>query len=276
MSSPTTVTLDVVLLPPPPLRRQAVSSSAGLARRMAANGYPSHFRLGAAYPHDPAGGVCEPHVSLFMLAVSPSEIPLVVDAVRAVAQALPPLYGEGEEYRHNPQGAPELYFRRSPAWVELQREVIRRVEPLRRGRLRELSPAGERLHDVLAGRVPADPAAVSQLARYGYDEVAAPDGDRFNPHVTLAWPDDPNSRIALTGLPPARTYSGPLSDIAVYGMSPYGTCTTDHGSFSLRDQRRPAPAVKPVKAAAGPTLGADRHRPAVTARPSASGFLAPS
>ncbi|SBW22491.1 hypothetical protein FDG2_2721 [Candidatus Protofrankia californiensis] len=257
MSSPTTVTLDVVLLLPHQLRAQAVSSSAELARRMADNGYPSYFRLGAAYPSGPSGSsVCEPHVSLFMLAVSPSEVPAVVDAVHTVAGTMPPLYGEGEEYRHNPQGAPEMYFRRSPAWTALQRAVIATVEPLRRGRLRDVGPSGERLHDVTAHRIPADPAVVAQLIRYGYDEVADPDRDRFNPHVTLAWPDDPNSRIDLTGLPPARTYSCVLSDIAVYGMSPYGTCTNGYGSFPLRAQDRSTSAVDDL---VSPVLGADRR-----------------
>ncbi|WP_322762117.1 hypothetical protein [Frankia sp. Cr2] len=236
MSSSTSVTLDVVLLLPRNVREQAISSSRALAARMASNGFPSHFRLGEPYDAEADGG-CEPHVSLFMLAVAPSEVPDVVDAVREVATASTPLHAVGDEYRHNPHGAPEMYFARSTAWVSLQRSVIEAVEPLRRGRLRDVGPSGERLHDVMTRRPPADPVATAQLARYGYDEVADADGDRFNPHVTLAWPDDPNSRISLTDLPPAQVYSGVLSEIAVYGMSPYGTCTTGHATFPLRTQR---------------------------------------
>ncbi len=232
VSSQACITLDVVLLLPGRAREQAVSSSKALAHRMAANGYPSHFRLGEPYPAA-AGGVCEPHVSLFMLAVTPAEIPAVVDAVRGVARVAPPLRAAGDEYRHNPHGAPEMYFARSPAWTFLQRSVIKAVEPLRRGRLREVGPAGDNLRAVVDGRLPSHPAAVAQLARYGYDEVADAGCDRFNPHVTLAWPDDPSSRVDLMELPPAQVYSGVLTELAVYGMSPYGTCTVGHATFPL-------------------------------------------
>ncbi len=242
MPSSTSVTLDVVLLLPWNVREQAISSSRALAARMASNGFPSHFRLGEPYDASAsasasADGGCEPHVSLFMLAVAPSEVPDVVEAVHGVATASPPLHAVGNEYRHNPHGAPEMYFARSAAWVSLQRSVIEEVEPLRRGRLRKVGPSGERLHDVMTCRPPANPVAAAQLARYGYDEVADGDGDRFNPHVTLAWPDDPNSRVSLTDLPPAQVYSCVLSEIAVYGMSPYGTCTTGHATFPLCAQR---------------------------------------
>jgi hypothetical protein len=213
---------------------------------MAHNGFPSYFRLGEPYTagaSDAHGdsGVCEPHVSLFMLAVAPSDVTDVVHAVRGVARTLPLLDAVGEEYRHNPHGAPEVYFARSPAWVSLQHAVIDAVEPLRRGRLREVGPSGERLPEVMTRQPPSDPIAAAQLARYGYDEVTDADGDRFNPHVTLAWPDDPNSRISLAQLPPAQVYSCVLSEIAVYGMSPYGTCTTEYAAFSLDAQYQPTP-----------------------------------
>jgi hypothetical protein len=231
-----TVTLDVVLCLPTEARNRAVASSVALARRMADVGHPSHFRLGEPYPG--GGGICEPHISLFMLAVTEPEVDGVADAVRKAADSLAPLPVRGAEYRHNPFGAPEMYYARSPAWVSLQRRVIECVEPLRQGRLRDVGPSGEPLAgavtDALAGRIPADPAAVAQLIRYGYDEVADDGiGDRFRPHVTLAWPDAASPPVDLTGLPPADLYSGELRDLAVYRMSPYGTCTTEVATLTL-------------------------------------------
>jgi hypothetical protein len=44
---------------------------------------------------------------------------------------------------------------------------------------------------------------------------------------------DPEFRIDLAGLPPAREFSGTLTELAVYGMSPYGTCTTPYGTAPL-------------------------------------------
>ena len=233
--------LDVVAVMPAELNQRALELSDRLARRMQGHGTHSHFRLGQ--PFDPgSSGTCEPHVSLFMLAVDKDDIDAVVQATRWVAAALPTLAAEGEQYRHNPFGAPELYFRKTAGWIEQQRAVIATVEPLRRGRLRETDPSGAWIEDMIKDPY-EDPARRSQLTRFGYDEVTElwnPAGgglnDRFNPHVTLAWPTNPAFRVDLAGLPPAREFSGMLSELAVFGMSPYGTCTTLYGTAPLATQ----------------------------------------
>jgi hypothetical protein len=230
--------LDIVALLPARLHHRALALSDQLAGRMAAQRFPSHFRLGAPFGSG-SGGSCEPHVSLFMLAVDDGDIDDVVRITRHLATNLPALVAEGTQYRHNPVGAPELYFRKTAQWIDLQRAVIAEVEPLRRGRLRTFDPAGARIKDLL-GDPSEDPVRRSQLARFGFDEVTEhwdPEvtraDDRFNPHVTLAWPVDPAFRIDLAGLPPAHEFSGTLTELAVYGMSPYGTCTTPYGTAPL-------------------------------------------
>jgi hypothetical protein len=163
-----------------------------------------------------------------------------------LATTLPALDAEGVEYRHNPHGAVEVYFTKSPAWCDLQRAVIRSVEPLRRGRLREVDPSGARIHDLVDDASQED-SRRRQLLRYGYDEVADEEyggHDRFNPHITLAWPCDHDHRVALDGLPAPRSFSGLLTELAVFGMSAYGTCTKNYGVFSLRTGLR-APAGGP-------------------------------
>lgn len=62
------VTLDVVLVLPSELRASAIGLSRALAELMDRAGSGAAFRLGEPFPgHD--GGVCEPHVSVFMMAV---------------------------------------------------------------------------------------------------------------------------------------------------------------------------------------------------------------
>lgn len=230
--------LDIVALLPAQLHRAALALSDQLADRMAAQRFPSHFRLGAPFGSG-SGGPCEPHVSIFMLAVDDGDIDDVVRVTRSLAADLPALIAEGIHYRHNPVGAPELYFRKTAQWIDLQRAVIAEVEPLRRGRLRTFDPTGARIRDLL-NDPREDQIRRSQLIRFGFDEVSEhwepgatrPD-DRFNPHVTLAWPVDPASRIDLTELPPASEFSGTLTELAVYGMSPYGTCTIPYGTVPL-------------------------------------------
>ncbi len=252
------VTLDVVLLLPPRLRERCVAASHLLAARLAADGTPSWFRLDEPFPGIGARGGCEPHVSLFMLAVETDQTGRVVDAVRALARSLPALPAVAREYRYNPFGAPELHYQPSAAWTALQRRVIAAVEPLREGRLRAVGPAGDRLADVVAGRSPGDPAARRQLLRYGYDEVTDGEDDRLRPHVTLCWPSDPAARVDLRGLPDPAVHSGVLDTIAVYAMSPYGTCTTAAGLAPLAGSGgpdRPGPPVSRSAVAGWAALG---------------------
>lgn len=239
----TPITLDVVLVLPEGLRRQAIACSEFLSGQMEAGGPSSHFQLGKPFP---GAGVedCEPHVSLFMLTVDEGEINGVTHAVERLAKTLPALNAEGAEYRHNPYGALEVHFTKSAAWRALQRAVITAIEPLRRGRLRTVDPSGTHIRDLVDNASQEDPRR-QQLLRYGYDEVADESTgghDRFSPHVTLAWPGDPDFRVALEGLPSVRVFSGLLTELAVFGMSAYGTCIKNYGTFSL-DTATPAPQV---------------------------------
>jgi hypothetical protein len=228
------LTVDIVLGLPAVRRDLAISSSALLADRMRMQGHPSAFQLGVPVPGDLDGHVCEPHVSLFMLQVAESEIGGVLDAVWGVTEESPAVLAEGDDYRYNPYGAPELYYRKSPEWVALQRAVVAAVEPLRRGRLRDTDPSGTRLVELMHRLRQEEPGShqLRQLVRYGYDEIADDQSDRFNPHVTLAWPED-TFRVDLSGLPAAAEFSGPLTDLAIFGMRQNGTCTKRYGGFPL-------------------------------------------
>lgn len=228
------VTVDVVLLLPDGMRERACSLSRSLAARMANQGSPSHFRLGDPYP-GLSGGVCEPHFSLFMLRIDDTEIGPVLDAVAAVAKSGVPVTAEADAYRHNPVGAPELHFHRSAGWAALQQAVVAAIEPLRRGRLRDVDPAGVNIEGTIA-RLTAtrpDSAELRQLLAYGYDEIVDERDDRFSPHLTLAWPVDADFRVDLDGLPAPESFNEVLCELAVFGMTPCGTCTRDYESRPL-------------------------------------------
>src|SRR5262245_45276342 len=144
----TLITLDVVLVLPRHLRARALTCGELIAEKMRSAGSMSHFRLGELFPgagREP----CEPHVSLFMLKVDKAEVHSVLHVVDRLAKTYPPLEAEGVEYGYNPYGAVEIYFSKSLAWSALQRSVILSVEPLRRGRLREVDPSGARIRDLL-------------------------------------------------------------------------------------------------------------------------------
>jgi hypothetical protein len=232
--------LDVVVLLPDELRARAISLAKQLSAGMSDLGHGSHFLLGEPYPDaDGDAGPCEPHVSVFMLAVPDADVPAVVAATERVAAQHAALSALGQYFRHNPHGAPELYFRKSREWVELQMAVVDAVEPLRGGLLRPVDPSGADIRQLLS-----DPAQDSrrrhQLTRFGYDEIterwppADDSSDRFNPHVTFAWPTAAEPMVSLAELPPAEDFSGVLSELGVFGMSPYGTCTTSYSVIPMR------------------------------------------
>ncbi|MEU0494590.1 hypothetical protein [Mycobacterium sp. NPDC006124] len=231
----TLVTLDVVFVLPPRLRQLAVTCSNQLADAMEAHG-GACFRLGANFPGQ-SDGPCEPHVSIFMMAVEDDEVPEVGAALAEVARTCGPVSATASEYRHNHEGAPEVFFERSDEFRAVQRAVVNAVEPLRRGRLRERGPGGEPLAAIVDAPDPEDPARVRQLRRYGFDDVSDDEDDRFNPHVTLTWPRDETSRTDLFVLPAIEEFSGELGELALYGMSPNGTCTAHHGSWALAGSR---------------------------------------
>lgn len=227
----TLVTLDVVFVLPRPLRQLAVTCSNQLADAMEAHG-GACFRLGADFPGQ-SDGPCEPHVSIFMMAVEDYEVPEVGAALAEAARTCGPVTATATQYRHNHEGAPEVFFDQTNGFRAVQRAVVSAVEPLRRGRLREHGPGGEPLATIVDDPHPEDPARVRQLRRYGFDDVSDDEDDRFRPHVTLTWPRDESSRTDLFVLPSVDDFSCELGDLALYGMSPNGTCTTRHGSWTL-------------------------------------------
>jgi hypothetical protein len=229
------LTVDIALTLPAQLRQRAILSSELLAQRMATLGHPSAFRLGRPFPGSRAADHCEPHVSVFMLAVEESEVGRVLAAAARTAAAHAPVTAAGQHWGLNPQGAPELYLRQSDAWVTLQRAVVAAIEPLRRGRLRAADPAGTRLAGLVAElrRDGSDPERLRQLEAYGYDEVTDGFASRFRPHVTVAWPAGGAFEVSLDGLPPPADFDGVLSGLGVFGMGPNGTCTRRYGEYVL-------------------------------------------
>jgi hypothetical protein len=229
------ITVDIALTLPARLRQHAILSSELLAQRMAASGHPSAFRLGHPFPGSGDADQCEPHVSVFMLAVEESEVGRVLTAAAGTAASHLAVTAAGQRWGLNQQGAPELYLRQSAAWGTLQRAVVTATEPLRRGRLRETDPAGARLAGLVAElrRDGSDPERLRLLEAYGYDEITDGFASRFRPHITVAWPADRQFKVSLDGLPPPADFDGVLSGLAVFGMGPNGTCTRRYGEYVL-------------------------------------------
>jgi hypothetical protein len=80
-----------------------------------------------------------------MLRLGVGDVEILLSAVDQVVTRLSPVLATGHDWRHNPQGAPELHFRPSPEWTYLQRTVVAAIEPFRGGKLRDADPSGAEL-----------------------------------------------------------------------------------------------------------------------------------
>ncbi|MFE2960966.1 hypothetical protein [Nocardia tengchongensis] len=232
------LTLNVALLLPPQIRSESLKRSRHFAILMQQAGLDSQFVLGESVPW--GSERAEPHTSIFMLSVPRTMIPRLASALDRVAMSISPVDVVGERYAHNPFGAPEIYFRRTPQWHVLQGAVVTAFEPFREGRVRPTGPFGEPLRAMLAGAVAAEPERLQQLRQTGYDEI----GGRFNPHITEAAPTDPSFHVSFDTSPEPASVAGTLTTLALYRMGPYGTCLTNyhraelHGPPRVIDHRR--------------------------------------
>jgi hypothetical protein len=175
-----------------------------------------------------------------MLEVDESHIDNLVRVLDGLAANCSAIGAVGVDYRHNPCGAPEVYFTRTPEWHALQGKVIGAIGPLRQGRLRPTDPSGAPLDEVVSRleREAPDSGQLRQLRAYGYDEVTDEHADRFHPHVTLAWPVD-GCRVGWHSLPPAAHFSGVLDQLAIFEMGRHGTCIRYRGGSTLAHRGPP-------------------------------------
>jgi hypothetical protein len=219
----TFLTVDVVALLPEPVRQISLRDSALAAEHLRTSGARPAFELGQAFQG--RDGSCEPHVSLFMLRIAESAVAELAAAVRRAVAPLPAFAAEGEAWRPNPQGAPEMHYRHTPGWARLQQAVLGAAAPLRSG-LRDRDPSGARLVDLVAQLQREDPGSprLTQLIRYGYDEITDDVAHRFRPHVTVTWPSPPMPQPPSPALTPPAGWSCTISQVGLFAMGPHGTC----------------------------------------------------
>jgi hypothetical protein len=167
--------------------------------------------------------------SVFTMCVEHDEVDQVVAALTGLATSLSPVPAVAHEYRYNREGAPELFYARSDGFRRLQRGVVAAVEPLRRGRLRELDSGGNPLAPVLARILPR--------IRLGCRSCAVM---ALMMCLMTTMTVQPARHVVLAGRPAGACRSdgpapgGGLHRVVERGrMSPNGTCTHRYRLFQL-------------------------------------------
>jgi hypothetical protein len=204
------IELNIALLPEPGVAEHLVAASREFAER-----YPAlvrlddfHFRLSFA-----------PHLTLYQLAVPQSELPLLDEGLRKIANTEPAVSLACTELAYNAGEASLEARTESPAALAaLQARVIDFANPLRDGILLERDPAGNAVRELLAA-----PGALGEnIRRTGYAEV----GELFRPHDTLNW-FVPGTQVDVSreDVPvDIRSLGGRYPTLAMFVLGPHGTC----------------------------------------------------
>ncbi len=201
------LTYDIVLLPNPQLAKKAIDISQQLA-----NTYPTRFTLDET---------TVPHYSIYMAQLDEKEVEEAKKIIKDIASRFASFELKVTQYWQDPiEGFFEIQYERTPALIELQKNIINQINPLRHGRFLKNYPPGytkEELVSQLTGN------ALEQLKKYGYPEI----GEDYRPHMTFTrlTPDALDTVISaplqIEGL------SGDFPTLGIFAMGRNGTCVQE-------------------------------------------------
>lgn len=181
-----------------------------------------------------------PHLTLYQVAVAMKDMPALRATLADLAVRKAPVSLQAIEYGANAQeGSFEVRYEPASDLMQLQDELIERVNPLRGTLLRERDPAGHKLIEALE-----EPGTKGDnIRRTGFDAVGDPaSGGMFHPHSTINW-FRIGSSVDLDGpeLPAVSELSGRFVALGIYLLGPYGTCAQRLAEFKLGQEHERDP-----------------------------------
>ncbi len=199
---------DVVLLPSPELREQAIATSEQLAKQKG-----GQFILDDQH---------EPHLSLYMVPLEADVVQEAVARLEIVAQAIGPQAVRAVAYQLA-RGYLDVEFKKTEALVAIQKDVVDRINPLRRNAIMEFDAS---LVDKVFGEV------LENIMKYGFRTVGP---NHFRPHMTFTRFADEHTRVDLRGgMPRLATFSGTFDRLGLYKLGQHGTCSELVAAFDLQ------------------------------------------
>jgi hypothetical protein len=218
--------LNLALIPEPELASRHISFSHQVARR-----YRPVIQLNGVTPRV----AFAPHLTLYQVPVPVLDLPGLCTALLNVAAKASPLALRATGYGANEaEGSFEVRYEAPAGLIELQRETIAVVNPLRGSLLLERDPAGRPLKE----RIDESGAAGDNIRRTGFDAVGDPElGGLFHPHVTLNW-FEPGTSVELKApdWPTLSHFDGRFVALGIFFLGPYGTCVQRLACWDLRPE----------------------------------------
>lgn len=194
---------DIVLLPDEAVTKQAITTSQDLRRP------DSIFTLEV--------GRFYPHLSLYMVRLQQSDIPVVAEKLRQIAADCTSSALKAARYDYE-RSYVVVDYQTLPELDALQQTVIAAINPLRDGimekdRQRVLEATG---------------IAKQNYDAYGYKYV----GELFKPHITLTRFENEDP-IDETALPEPSTFDGQFTRLALCELGISNTCVRIVADFPL-------------------------------------------
>jgi hypothetical protein len=218
--------LNLALIPEAELASRHISFSHQMAGR-----YRPVLELNGVTPRV----AFAPHLTLYQVPVPVEDLPELRTALLNVAAKVSPLALRATEYGSNEaEGSLEVRYEAPARLIELQRETIAVVNPLRGNLLLERDPAGRSLKE----RIDESGAAGDNIRRTGFDAVGDPEhGGLFHPHVTLNW-FEPGTSVELNAAdwPTLSHFDGRFVAAGIFFLGPYGTCAQRLASLDLANR----------------------------------------
>lgn len=186
---------NIVIYPPDEIFKRAISVSKKLINRK------SLFVLD--------GKNYFPHITLYMTEFPLKNIVKVRKSLKHFAAKTKQFEIISSKYRQNREGYIDVDYKRSKNIDRLQKEVIKLLNPLREGRMREKDTA--RINEMTK-------VEQKNLKCYGYRSV----GDNFFPHLTFSKLEK-FDKLALSGVKKSN-FSFRVDKIGFFYLGDYGTC----------------------------------------------------
>ncbi|MBU6500228.1 MAG: DUF1045 domain-containing protein [Patescibacteria group bacterium] len=201
---------NIAILPPAAIRRKAIKISAMLRKK------GGMFSLGEKK--------FVPHITIYILDLPAKNEKKAISKLKSLAAKMAPIEFNSLRYRNSGRGYAEILYKKNRAAVELQGRVVKAINPLREGIIRD------RYKSVL-NVIPR--GMRENVNKFGFSDV----GVKYRPHLTLT--RFPNNRKADLKMIGRRGLSFVVSEIGIYRRGENGTCRKLIAKFilSLRKSR---------------------------------------
>ena len=193
--SPKTKPFNIVICPPPEISKKAIRISKKLKNKKGL------FVLD--------GKNYFPHITLYMTEFPLRNMTKVRKLLKQFAAKTKPFEINSSKYRQNIDGYIDVDYKRSKNINELQKKIVKLLNPLREGQMREKDKA--RMSEMTK-------AEQKNLKLYGYRNV----GDKFFPHLTFSKLEK-FDKSALSNIDKSN-FSFKVDKIGFFYLGDYGTC----------------------------------------------------